>query len=238
MVHVTDVGGVPGSHAYSVSVSCPVMTLSPSTLADGQVGQVYDESIIASGGVAPYTYAIVEGVLPAGLSLGNDGHLSGLATAAASRVITVEATDAFGCRARETWTLSVFADPAVSHVAASTAGLCLSAAHPTVTVPFRYTRGSHRRRVSRMSSSRSIRVSVSRPRGHRPTASTRGRGSGLTLSVRSRCSIWAAVSTASMPPCWARRAVPDSSGVLFTVDLAAARCRRCRRPHRARGGCA
>ena len=140
-VHVTDAGGVPGTRSYSVMVGCPVMQWSPSSLADGQVGQVYDESLVASGGTAPFTYALIEGTLPAGILFGPDGHLTGVPTAAGSSVLTFEATDAEGCRGRETWTLSVFADPAVSHIVPSTVGACLSASRTQVTIPFRYVRG-------------------------------------------------------------------------------------------------
>ena len=64
------------------------MTIAPAPLtiacvspATGQVGVAYSGSAVASGGVAPYTYAIV-GTLPAGLTLNAaTGQISGTPTA-------------------------------------------------------------------------------------------------------------------------------------------------------------
>ena len=44
------------------------LTIACVSPATGQVGVAYSGSAVASGGVAPYTYAIV-GTLPAGLTL-------------------------------------------------------------------------------------------------------------------------------------------------------------------------
>ena len=49
--------------------------------------------------------------------------------------------DAFDCFGSEVYTLAVFTDPAISHVTPSTTGLCLSAGHPCVNVPFTFQRG-------------------------------------------------------------------------------------------------
>jgi hypothetical protein len=48
----------------------------------------------ASGGVAPYTWAVTVGTLPAGLSLASDGTLSGTPTGTGTSSFTVQATDA------------------------------------------------------------------------------------------------------------------------------------------------
>lgn len=45
------------------------ITLSPSTLPAPQAGAAYSQQITASGGAAPYAYAVVSGVLPVGLTL-------------------------------------------------------------------------------------------------------------------------------------------------------------------------
>ena len=140
-VSVEDVGGVPGSRAYTMSVACPVVAITPGSLPDAQLGTPYAVTLVASGGHAPYAFSVQSGSLPAGLSLAVDGQLTGTPTATGASVFTVAAADSFGCVGTEVYTLPVFTDPTVSQVTPATAGLCLSSAHTCVSVPFVYTRG-------------------------------------------------------------------------------------------------
>ncbi len=140
-VSVADAGGVPGSRAYTLNIACALVSLTPTTVPDGQVGSPYAVSFSASGGISPHTFAVAAGTLPDGLSLSPTGELTGTPTATGSTVITIRATDALGCSGEEIYSLAVFVDPAVSRVSAVTAGLCLSAVHPCVTVPFVYQKG-------------------------------------------------------------------------------------------------
>ena len=47
----------------------PLMALWPDPLPNGVVGVFYSYTLTASGGIPPYTFALVSGTLPAGLSL-------------------------------------------------------------------------------------------------------------------------------------------------------------------------
>ncbi|MFN7973898.1 MAG: Ig domain-containing protein [Acidobacteriota bacterium] len=100
-VTATDAVGCTGSLAYSLVInppSCPTITLSPATLPNGQVGTPYSQTISASGGTAPYTFAVTAGALPPGLALnGATGVLSGTPTVAGTYNFTVTATDSAGC---------------------------------------------------------------------------------------------------------------------------------------------
>jgi hypothetical protein len=61
-----------------------------------------------SGGVAPYIVSITKGALPAGLSLGNDGIISGtISPNARSAKITVRITDAINESIAQTFTITV-----------------------------------------------------------------------------------------------------------------------------------
>ena len=63
-------------------------------LPRGRVQVAYDQTLAATGGMAPYTWSIAAGTLPAGLVLSADGHLSGTPTAAGTSSFTVKVRDA------------------------------------------------------------------------------------------------------------------------------------------------
>ena len=50
-------------------------------------------ALTATGGVAPYTWTLTSGALPAGLTLGSDGSVSGTPTSAGSFTFTIQAAD-------------------------------------------------------------------------------------------------------------------------------------------------
>ncbi|CAD6556740.1 hypothetical protein LMG27952_06182 [Paraburkholderia hiiakae] len=86
--------GTSASATVTVTVNAPTLSISPATLTAPTVGTAYSETIVAGGGNAPYTFSIVSGSLPIGLSLNaNTGVLSGTPTASGSASFTVKATD-------------------------------------------------------------------------------------------------------------------------------------------------
>ncbi|UZK66222.1 putative Ig domain-containing protein [Sphingomonas sp. M1-B02] len=91
-----DGSGAVGSQAYTLVVAAPALALSAPPLPAGSVGLAYSGSVAASGGTAPYSYAISAGALPAGMALATDGTLSGTPTAAGSFALTITATDNSG----------------------------------------------------------------------------------------------------------------------------------------------
>jgi len=63
----------------------------------GQVGVAYSSSLVATGGVAPYTYSIVSGGLAAGLTLNpSTGAISGTPTTAGTDTFTAQVVDSRG----------------------------------------------------------------------------------------------------------------------------------------------
>jgi len=92
-VTATDNGGFTGSRTYTVAVAAPTIAVAPTTLPGATAGQAYSSTVTASGGTAPYAYAITGGSLPSGMTLSATGVISGTATAAGTSNFTVTATD-------------------------------------------------------------------------------------------------------------------------------------------------
>lgn len=96
-VTATDSAGSPasGSRAYTLTVASPTVTLPATALAGGTAGQTYTAVVNqATGGIAPYTYAISSGAPPAGVTVNPaTGELSGTPTVAGSFTFTLTATD-------------------------------------------------------------------------------------------------------------------------------------------------
>ena len=98
VITATDANGCIGSQLYTVTIACPVITLTPATLPNGSAGASYDQTVTASGGTAPYAYSITAGALPSGLSLDSaTGQISGTPTTDGTYSFTVTATDSNGC---------------------------------------------------------------------------------------------------------------------------------------------
>ena len=80
--------GVSGLAAPAVSV-----VISPGSLTAPVIGSSYSQTLTASGGTSPYTFTVISGSLPAGLSLNSGGVLSGTPTAVGTFTFTVQAQD-------------------------------------------------------------------------------------------------------------------------------------------------
>jgi large repetitive protein len=93
--------------AYTITVPAPTIVLSATTLPHPNVAVAYNQSLGASGGVAPYSFTVAQGALPPGLALASTGALSGTPSASGTYTFTVQATDAFGQSGRLAYTVVV-----------------------------------------------------------------------------------------------------------------------------------
>ncbi|MEB1884936.1 putative Ig domain-containing protein [Xanthomonas campestris] len=119
-----------GTRGYILNIAAPPIMVAPSTLPAATRGTAYSQTLSASGGTAPYTYALASGALPAGLTLASNGTLSGTATVEGSFNFTVTATDAGSFTANQAYSLTVAAPNLVlpaSSLPAGTAGQAYSA---------------------------------------------------------------------------------------------------------------
>ena len=99
VIQAADANGCLGFLANTIVIAaaaCPVITLtSPPPL--GRVGVAFSQQITASGGTGPFVFTVLNGLLPAGLTLSSGGLLSGTPTTAGSSLVTKLATDENGC---------------------------------------------------------------------------------------------------------------------------------------------
>ncbi|MCI1186954.1 putative Ig domain-containing protein [Hymenobacter sp. DH14] len=97
-VRATDASATPGpfsgSRSYTLVIAAPIIVVSPTTLPTGTAGAAYSQTLTASGGTAPYSFSIIGGALPSGLTLAGNGTLSGTPTASGTFSFTAAATDA------------------------------------------------------------------------------------------------------------------------------------------------
>ena len=104
----TDANGCTGTRAYTLTVDCPVITMSPASLANGTAGVAYGPvSLTQAGGIGVVSYAVTVGALPAGLTLSPSGVLSGVPTVVGSFGFTVTATDANSCTGVRIYALTI-----------------------------------------------------------------------------------------------------------------------------------
>ncbi|MEO8508469.1 MAG: IPTL-CTERM sorting domain-containing protein [Betaproteobacteria bacterium] len=119
-ITATDSNGCPGSRAYEMVIAaaaCPAITLNPPTLPSGHIGTPYSQVVVASGGMAPYTYSVSSGTLPGGLSLNPvTGAITGTPATAGIFNFTITATDNNGCPGSRPYTIviSAVACPAIT----------------------------------------------------------------------------------------------------------------------------
>jgi hypothetical protein len=105
---VTDSALATASAALSITVN-PAIAITTASLPHGEVGAAYSETLLASGGIAPFAWSISVGSLPAGLSLNaSSGMISGTPTTAGDSPFTAMVTD--GVLHSSTMALSITVD--------------------------------------------------------------------------------------------------------------------------------
>jgi hypothetical protein len=109
---VTDKSDVPDTVTAQKTIL--IQTIATGALSisgappSGTVGTAYSSTLSASGGTAPYTWAIASGSLPPGILLGvASGILSGTPTTQGTYTFTAQAQDANGERGMATFTINV-----------------------------------------------------------------------------------------------------------------------------------
>jgi streptogramin lyase len=109
-IRATEDSGASADQELSILVNpCSPLAISPVNLLLGRSGTYYQsDALTASGGLAPYSWRIVSGSLPAGLSLNPDGVISGTPTEEGTSDFAVEVTDSRDATAIRQMSILVF----------------------------------------------------------------------------------------------------------------------------------
>ena len=93
--NATNANGTSGTATVTITVNAPTITVTPTTLPSGTLLTAYSQTLIASGGQTPYTFAttVASGSLPAGLTLSSTGAITGTPTIVGTSTFTVTGTD-------------------------------------------------------------------------------------------------------------------------------------------------
>ncbi|WP_206764500.1 putative Ig domain-containing protein, partial [Comamonas suwonensis] len=102
------------TNSYTLTVNAPTIVVAPTALAAMTTGSAYSQVITASGGTAPYSYAVTAGALPPGMNLAVGGTLSGTPTTAGAYSFTVTATDSSAFKGVFLYSGTVKANPPVT----------------------------------------------------------------------------------------------------------------------------
>jgi large repetitive protein len=96
-VRIQDAAAQSATKALSITINpFNVPNITTTTLHGGTVGQAYNQTLRATGGLGALTWSVTGGSLPAGLTLTSAGTISGTPAAAETSNFTVTVTDTFG----------------------------------------------------------------------------------------------------------------------------------------------
>lgn len=108
LFRVTDSAGLTTTRALTVAVGSNILGFLTTSLPQAYIGQVYSAQLLVGGGASPYTFTVLSGTLPTGLSLSAfSGQITGTPVASSFGSITFRVTDATGATAQVTLALSV-----------------------------------------------------------------------------------------------------------------------------------
>ena len=92
---------------FNATTADPPLTVSTPSLPNGGQSVAYSQTLAASGGTPPYSWSLLSGTLPSGLTLSASGQVSGVPNAAGTSNFVVQVTDASVAAQSATQALSI-----------------------------------------------------------------------------------------------------------------------------------
>jgi hypothetical protein len=90
-----------------VAALSPLTVATPSQLSPGTAGTAYSQTLSATGGSGQYTWTLVGGSLPAGLTLASNGAIAGTPTTAGTATFSATVRDTLGNSATAGFTVTI-----------------------------------------------------------------------------------------------------------------------------------
>jgi len=116
-VQVADSASATATKQLSLTTQGSALSITTtSPLPSGFVGGSYSQTLVATGGVPPYTWSISSGSLPSGLALSSSGTITGTPLSAAASTVTVQAKDSSGLTATQSLALTVVSAGALTSI--------------------------------------------------------------------------------------------------------------------------
>lgn len=122
-IHVTSGDGQGLSKQFSITIVVPVGVANSSPLPTGRFGTPYSQSFAGFGGTSPYTWSVISGSLPVGLSLASDGAFSGIPSSSGDFTFTIQVVDSLGVPGTKPFSLTIFGILSITSTSPLSAGL-------------------------------------------------------------------------------------------------------------------
>ena len=121
-VTVVDVLGGSAGANFSITISAGPVISGGSTLANGELGVAYSQTLVATGGTQPYSWAQIGGTLPPGLSFAA-GTFSGTPTTAGGPyTFTIQVSDGSGAFFNAVLNITIVGNPVITTISPLTTG--------------------------------------------------------------------------------------------------------------------
>lgn len=105
----SNASGTSAPASVTVTVSAPTLAITPASLPGATAGTPYNQTLSSSNGTAPYTYSLVSGGLPPGVTLSSAGVFSGTSSNSGTFNLSIRSTDQYGATGVANYSINVAA---------------------------------------------------------------------------------------------------------------------------------
>jgi hypothetical protein len=118
IVSATDSAMTPATttNTFTIVVNAATLTITTASVPNIVVGASYATTLVSTGGIAPYSWSLASGALPAGIALSTAGALSGVPTVTGTYNFTAQVvdTEAVPQTAQKAYMISVYPKLAIT----------------------------------------------------------------------------------------------------------------------------